>query len=200
MPVFSEWVSDPLFFKRCLVLHVDLALIVWFFSFAAALYSLLPGDQRLGPIQPRRLVGSFPLQRTNVVTSVTNGVTVTKTNVVKGSVTNSFYVYQATLTNLQPGAVYTYVVELAGGQIVWIMVHALGGRKVKGPELDPPLVFKARVVAAQGETLAYGPFSRTSKTAAEFAKSLTGANVTSAGTGEGIAPSRSGGGPTGGGD
>ena len=45
MPVFSAWVSDPLFFKRCLVLHVDLALIVWFFSFAAALYSLLPGDR-----------------------------------------------------------------------------------------------------------------------------------------------------------
>src|SRR5689334_14517596 len=45
MPVFSTWVADPLFFKRCLVLHVDLALIVWFFSFAAALYSLLPGDR-----------------------------------------------------------------------------------------------------------------------------------------------------------
>jgi cytochrome c oxidase subunit I len=44
-PVVSEWVSDPQFFKRCLVLHVDLALIVWFFSFAAALYSLLPGDR-----------------------------------------------------------------------------------------------------------------------------------------------------------
>jgi hypothetical protein len=45
MPVFSTWVSDPLFFKRCLVLHVDLALIVWFFSFAAGLYSLLPADR-----------------------------------------------------------------------------------------------------------------------------------------------------------
>jgi hypothetical protein len=45
MPIFSTWVSDPLFFKRCLVLHVDLALIVWFFSFAVALYSLLPGDR-----------------------------------------------------------------------------------------------------------------------------------------------------------
>lgn len=45
MPVFSAWVSDPMFFKRCLVLHVDLALIVWFYSFAAALYSLLPGDR-----------------------------------------------------------------------------------------------------------------------------------------------------------
>jgi cytochrome c oxidase subunit I len=42
LPVFSEWVSDPLFFKRCLVLHVDLALIVWFFSFAAGLFALIP--------------------------------------------------------------------------------------------------------------------------------------------------------------
>lgn len=47
LPVFSGWVRDPLFFKRCLVLHVDLALIVWFFSFAAALYSLLPGNQSI---------------------------------------------------------------------------------------------------------------------------------------------------------
>lgn len=45
MPIFSTWISDPQFFKRCLVLHVDLALIVWFFSFAAALYSLLPADR-----------------------------------------------------------------------------------------------------------------------------------------------------------
>jgi len=45
MPIFSAWIADPLFFKRCLVLHVDLALIVWFFSFAVALYSLLPGDR-----------------------------------------------------------------------------------------------------------------------------------------------------------
>ena len=44
-PVVSAWVSDPQFFKRCLVLHVDLALIVWFFSFAAALYSLIPADR-----------------------------------------------------------------------------------------------------------------------------------------------------------
>ncbi len=45
LPIFSSWISDPLFFKRCLVLHVDLALVVWFFSFAAALYSLLPGPK-----------------------------------------------------------------------------------------------------------------------------------------------------------
>lgn len=45
LPVISPWITDPLFFKRCLVLHVDLALIVWFFSFAAGLYALLPGDR-----------------------------------------------------------------------------------------------------------------------------------------------------------
>lgn len=45
LPMFSAWVTDPLFFRRCLVLHVDLALIVWFFSFAAGLYSLLPGNR-----------------------------------------------------------------------------------------------------------------------------------------------------------
>lgn len=44
-PVISTWISDPLFFKRCLVLHVDLALVVWFFAFAAGMYSLLPGDR-----------------------------------------------------------------------------------------------------------------------------------------------------------
>lgn len=45
LPVFSSWVTDPLFFRRCLVLHVDLALIIWFFSFAVGLYALLPGDR-----------------------------------------------------------------------------------------------------------------------------------------------------------
>lgn len=45
LPMFAGFVSDPLFFKRCLVLHVDLALIVWFFAFAAGLYARLPGDR-----------------------------------------------------------------------------------------------------------------------------------------------------------
>ena len=45
LPIFSSWVTDPLFFRRCLVLHVDLALIIWFFSFAVGLYALLPGDR-----------------------------------------------------------------------------------------------------------------------------------------------------------
>lgn len=65
-------------------------------------------DQRLGPITPRRLAGVSPFRHTNVVARFTNGVMVTKTNVVKGFVTNSYYIYQATLTNLQPGALYTY--------------------------------------------------------------------------------------------
>lgn len=44
LPVISTWISDPQLFKRGLVLHVDLALVVWFFSFAAGLFALLPAD------------------------------------------------------------------------------------------------------------------------------------------------------------
>lgn len=42
MPPFSSWVTDPQFFKRCLVVHVDLALIVWFYSFVVGLFHLIP--------------------------------------------------------------------------------------------------------------------------------------------------------------
>lgn len=41
MPVFSDWITDPDFFKRCLVVHVDLALIVWFYAFMAALFQMV---------------------------------------------------------------------------------------------------------------------------------------------------------------
>lgn len=41
-PVFSGLVSDPSFFRRCLVVHVDLSLLVWIYAFAAALSFLLP--------------------------------------------------------------------------------------------------------------------------------------------------------------
>lgn len=37
LPVISAWIGDPLFFKRCLVVHVDLALVVWFYAFTAGL-------------------------------------------------------------------------------------------------------------------------------------------------------------------
>lgn len=56
-------------------------------------------------------------------------------------------------------------------RIVWASVRATGKEKIKGPELSPPLIFQARVRTADGDTLAYGPLSHTSKTAAEEAKS-----------------------------
>jgi len=42
MPPFDRLVTDPLFFKRGLVAHVNLALVAWFYSFLAALLFLLP--------------------------------------------------------------------------------------------------------------------------------------------------------------
>lgn len=41
-PLFSRFVTDPAFFRRCLVVHVDLSLLVWVYAFAAALSFLLP--------------------------------------------------------------------------------------------------------------------------------------------------------------
>jgi cytochrome c oxidase subunit 1 len=43
MPPFDRLVTDPLFFKRGLVVHVNLALVAWFYSFVAALLFFLPG-------------------------------------------------------------------------------------------------------------------------------------------------------------
>jgi hypothetical protein len=48
MPPFDRFVTDPLFFKRGLVIHVDLALVAWFYSFVAAMLFLLPGPARPG--------------------------------------------------------------------------------------------------------------------------------------------------------
>jgi hypothetical protein len=44
MPPFDRLVTDPLFFKRGLVVHVNLALVAWFYSFVAALLYFLPGQ------------------------------------------------------------------------------------------------------------------------------------------------------------
>lgn len=41
-PLFGALTADPLFFRRCLVVHVDLSLGVWFYAFVAALFRLLP--------------------------------------------------------------------------------------------------------------------------------------------------------------
>ena len=32
LPILSRIIDDPLFFKRCLVVHVELALVVWFYA------------------------------------------------------------------------------------------------------------------------------------------------------------------------
>lgn len=45
VPPFSGWLGSPAFFKRCLVVHVDLAIVVWFHAFTAGLFALLPGGR-----------------------------------------------------------------------------------------------------------------------------------------------------------
>jgi cytochrome c oxidase subunit I len=45
-PPLARFVTDPAFFKRCLVVHVDLALVVWFYAFVAALFALIPSRVR----------------------------------------------------------------------------------------------------------------------------------------------------------
>ncbi len=45
-PIVSQWGIDPLFAKRCLVVHVNLTLTVWFVSLLMALFLLIPGRSR----------------------------------------------------------------------------------------------------------------------------------------------------------
>ena len=52
MPPFDRLVTDPGFFRRCLVVHVDLALVLWFYSFVASLLFLLP-ERRNGALLSR---------------------------------------------------------------------------------------------------------------------------------------------------
>lgn len=49
LPWISPLIADPLFFKRCLVVHVNLALLVWFYSFLAALGALRVPSQKACP-------------------------------------------------------------------------------------------------------------------------------------------------------
>lgn len=48
LPQLSPSFGDPLLFKRGLVVHVDLALVIWFYAFIAGLVQLLPG--RASPV------------------------------------------------------------------------------------------------------------------------------------------------------
>jgi hypothetical protein len=45
-PPFSASIRDPMFFRRCLVAHVDLSLIIWSYAFIATLFALLPARTR----------------------------------------------------------------------------------------------------------------------------------------------------------
>lgn len=49
-PVIYEYITDPHWFKRMLVVHVDLALLVWFYGFLCGLFILIPL-----PATPNRL-------------------------------------------------------------------------------------------------------------------------------------------------
>jgi len=44
MPPFHNWITDPLFFRRCLIVHVELSLFVWFFSFLMFIYTQMPAS------------------------------------------------------------------------------------------------------------------------------------------------------------
>jgi 3',5'-cyclic AMP phosphodiesterase CpdA len=58
---------------------------------------------------------------------------------------------------------------------VWVTVRASGKKKIiedKERNISPPLIFQAKVKAAEGETIAYGPKSRLSKSAEDASKKL----------------------------
>jgi hypothetical protein len=57
LPGIVRWIDDPLFFKRCLVVHVDLALVVWFYAFLAGLNAIRAG-RSFGPVG--RAAFAFP--------------------------------------------------------------------------------------------------------------------------------------------
>ncbi|MBI5494497.1 MAG: hypothetical protein HY904_05675 [Deltaproteobacteria bacterium] len=50
LPFLAPWMPSPQFFKRALVVHVDLSILVWFYAFLAALFSMLPARSAV----PRR--------------------------------------------------------------------------------------------------------------------------------------------------
>src|SRR5690554_1337875 len=43
-PVISEWITDPLWIKRVLIVHVNLALIIFIYAFFCGLYLLIPNQ------------------------------------------------------------------------------------------------------------------------------------------------------------
>ena len=51
VPPFSQVLGAPEFFKRCLVVHVDLSIVVWFHAFTAGLFALLPATSVWNPVR-----------------------------------------------------------------------------------------------------------------------------------------------------
>lgn len=51
-PVISEIISDPLFAKRGLVVHVDLALLIWIYAFLCGLFVLVPAQKKGNRLLP----------------------------------------------------------------------------------------------------------------------------------------------------
>lgn len=49
LPGLSRLIDDPLFFKRCLVVHVDLALVVWFYAMLGSLSALRVARRTAAP-------------------------------------------------------------------------------------------------------------------------------------------------------
>jgi cytochrome c oxidase subunit I len=48
LPPIARHITDATFFKRALVIHVDMSLVVWFTAFLAALAHTIPGRHRAG--------------------------------------------------------------------------------------------------------------------------------------------------------
>ncbi len=69
-------------------------------------------DQVLRDIAPVTMVGVANRSVTNVHIIRTNGLEVLKTNLATVKETNSFYLYEANLADLRPGAEYSYRVDL----------------------------------------------------------------------------------------
>ncbi|MDX1618656.1 MAG: hypothetical protein R3224_07705 [Balneolaceae bacterium] len=51
-PVIGEWLFDPLFARRGLVVHVDLALLIWLYAFMCAMFVLLPATRNGNRLLP----------------------------------------------------------------------------------------------------------------------------------------------------
>src|ERR1051325_2781184 len=68
-------------------------------------HGVLGSSLKLGNPNPLLVITNY---------SVTNVTVAAKTNVTKIFITNVVFIYEATLTNLEPDTVYTYVAESAG--------------------------------------------------------------------------------------